>query len=164
MVVALVGIYGHRFVKVPVSNRLISELLEMKKENLNDFLRSKIYRLEMKQRLELALLKNQLHITFEKLKPVNLLKDTITEVSKSPELKNHLLTNGIGLLTGFISKKLMVGNTTSPFKNILGTVIEFVVANVVAKNSERILEKSEKFLQLFFGKLKEEKDSQVTNQ
>lgn len=31
IVVALVSIYGHRFVKVPVSNRLISELLELDK-------------------------------------------------------------------------------------------------------------------------------------
>lgn len=133
----------------------------MKKENLDDFIKSEIYRLEIKQSLELTLLKTQLNTTFDKLKPINLLKDTITEVTESSELKNHLLNNVMGLLTGFISKKLMIGTTSNPIKNILGTLIEFVIANVVAKNSERIIEKGEKLLHLFFGKQQDEKDTQA---
>ena len=135
----------------------------MKKENLDDFIKSEIYRLEIKQKLELVALKNQLHTTFDKLKPINLLKDTITEVSKSAELKHHLLTNAVGLLTGFISKRLVIGETSNPIKNLFGTVLEFVIANVVAKNSDNIIISVEKILQLFFGKQQDNKSHSSTN-
>ena len=127
----------------------------MEKVNLDDFVKAEIYRLELKQKLELASLKSQLHTTFEQLKPLNLLKQTFTEVSESPEIKSQLLNSGIGLLTGYLSKKLMIGNTSNPIKNILGTIVEFIIANVVAKYSESILENGENILQLFLGKLKD---------
>ena len=135
----------------------------MEKENLDDFVKAEIYRLELKQKLELASLKSQLHTTFEQLKPLNLLKQTFTEVSESPEIKSQLLNSGIGLLTGYLSKKLMIGNTSNPIKNILGTIVEFIIANVVAKYSESILENGENILQLFLGKVKDVPNSSGAN-
>lgn len=135
----------------------------MEKENLDDFVKAEIYRLELKQKLELASLKSQLHTTFEQLKPLNLLKQTFTEVSESPEIKSQLLNSGIGLLTGYLSKKLMIGNTSNPIKNILGTIVEFIIANVVAKYSESILENGENILQLFLGKVKDVPNSSSAN-
>lgn len=135
----------------------------MEKVNLDDFVKAEIYRLELKQKLELASLKSQLHTTFEQLKPINLLKQTFTEVSESPEIKSQLLNSGIGLLTGYLSKKLMIGNTSNPIKNILGTIVEFIIANVVAKYSESILENSENILQLFLGKVKDVPNSSSAN-
>ncbi|MGG7036379.1 MAG: hypothetical protein ACI7YS_14450, partial [Flavobacterium sp.] len=41
--------------------------------------------------------------------------------------------SAIGLGTGILSKKLLVGNTHNPVKRMLGTVVEFAVANVVSK-------------------------------
>ncbi|MFY7888006.1 MAG: hypothetical protein ACOVOW_03810 [Spirosomataceae bacterium] len=135
----------------------------MEKVNLDDFVKAEIYRLELKQKLELASLKSQLHTTFEQLKPLNLLKQTFTEVSESPEIKSQLLNSGIGLLTGYLSKKLMIGNTSNPIKNILGTIVEFIIANVVAKYSESILENGENILQLFLGKVKDVPNSSSAN-
>lgn len=135
----------------------------MEKVNLDDFVKAEIYRLELKQKLELASLKSQLHTTFEQLKPLNLLKQTFTEVSESPEIKSQLLNSGIGLLTGYLSKKLMIGNTSNPIKNILGTIVEFIIANVVAKYSESILENGENILQLFLGKVKDVPNSSGAN-
>ena len=135
----------------------------MEKVNLDDFVKAEIYRLELKQKLELASLKSQLHTTFEQLKPLNLLKQTFTEVSESPEIKSQLLNSGIGLLTGYLSKKLMIGNTSNPIKNILGTIVEFIIANLVAKYSESILENGENILQLFLGKVKDVPNSSSAN-
>lgn len=135
----------------------------MEKVNLDDFVKAEIYRLKLKQKLELASLKSQLHTTFEQLKPINLLKQTFSEVSESPEMKSQLLNSGIGLLTGYLSKKLMIGNTSNPIKNILGTIVEFIIANVVAKYSESILENGENILQLFLGKVKDVPNSSGAN-
>jgi hypothetical protein len=128
----------------------------MKMESQSDQIKSEISRLKNVQKAELALLKNQFHTTFEKLKPINLLKETFKEVSDSPDLKSNLLNSAIGLSTGFISKKLMIGNTSNPIKKVLGTVVEFAIANAVTKNSEKIISVGETLFQLIFRRKKEE--------
>ncbi len=129
----------------------------MKKGNQSELIKSQIWFLKTKQKEELASLKNQLHITFESFKPINLLKETFKEVGESPDLKSNLLNSAIGLSTGFISKKLMVGKTSNPIKNIIGTVVEFAIANVVTKNSEKIISTGETLFQLIFKRKKDKK-------
>jgi hypothetical protein len=51
----------------------------------------------------------------------------------------------------------MIGNTSNPIKNLLGTVVEFAVANVVAKNSEKIIAIGETLFQLIFRRNKNQK-------
>jgi hypothetical protein len=129
----------------------------MKKISQSDNIKSEISRLKNSQKAELALLKIQFHTTFENLKPINLLKETFKEVGESPDLKSNLLNGAIGLSTGFISKKLMIGNTSNPIKKLLGTVVEFAIANVVAKNSEKIIATGETLFQLIFKRNKNQK-------
>jgi hypothetical protein len=40
--------------------------------------------------------------------------------------------------TGFVSKKLMFGSTTNPFKKIIGSILQFAVAKFVSNHSEKI--------------------------
>jgi hypothetical protein len=44
----------------------------------------------------------------------------------------------MGLLTGFISKKIAVGNSDNPYRNLLGTILQFGVTNLVAQNPDAI--------------------------
>ncbi len=129
----------------------------MKKISQSSLIKGEIWLLKNRQKEELILLKNQFHTVFEGLKPINLLKETFKEVGESPDLKSTLLNSAIGLSTGIISKKLMIGKTSNPFKNLLGTVVEFAIANVVAKNSEKIISTGETLFQLIFRRNKDEK-------
>ena len=65
--------------------------------------------LQSKQAGELALLKEQFYCTYESLKPINLIKNTIHELTESPDIKTNLLNSAIGLTTGFLSKKISGG-------------------------------------------------------
>lgn len=116
--------------------------------NQSELIKSEISFLKNKQREGLVSLKNQFHSTFENLKPINLLKETLVEIDEQPDFKSNLLNSAVGLSTGYLSKILIIGNSSNPFKKILGGVVEFAVRNVVIKNSEKIISTIETFFHL----------------
>lgn len=101
---------------------------------LNDAIRI----LELKLKFEEKLLKDQLKLTVENLKPVNLIKTTIHDLTTSPSFKDNLLDTTISMLAGFLSKKIVVGNTHNPIKQILGTVLQMGITSIVSKNTNEI--------------------------
>ncbi|WP_435353125.1 hypothetical protein [Emticicia sp. SJ17W-69] len=128
-------------------------------KNETAILMERISLLEIRQAQELSLLREQFHSTYENLKPLNLIKSTFHEVASSPDLKDNLLNNVIGLTTGYLSKKVLVGATHNPIKKVAGAILQFAVANVVAKHSDTIKALGEVFLRRIFenrGKKKHE--------
>lgn len=111
----------------------------MKNRNQTDSLNEQIILLEAKQSLELQALKDQFHVTYESLKPFNILRSAFKEVTTSPDIKDNLLNNAIGMTTGYLSKKVLVGSTHNPLKNIVGTLLQFAIGNVVAKHSSGLI-------------------------
>lgn len=110
----------------------------MKKRNETDSLNEMILLQEKKYEMDLAALKDQFHVAYESVKPINFIKTLFHEVTTSPEIQSDLGTDLIGLGTGFISKKLLVDSSDSTIKKVLGTVLQFAIANVVSKNTDTI--------------------------
>jgi hypothetical protein len=110
----------------------------MKNRNETDALNELILVQEMKHDNDLQQLKEQFHIAYESVKPINLVKNLFHEVTASPEIKNNLLSNVIGFGTGFLSKKLLLGHLHNPVKKVFGTLFEFAVANLVSKHTDGI--------------------------
>lgn len=108
----------------------------MKTKNETDSLNDLIIVIEQKRAYELELLKEQFHLVSENLNPLNLIKNVFHEVVDAPEIKNNLVNSAIGLFTGFISKKMLMGNPHNSLKKILGTLIQFGVTNVVSKHTD----------------------------
>lgn len=111
----------------------------MKTPSETDVLNEMIILLHNKQVQDLQALKQQTAQIYENMQPINILKNTFQEVGVVPDLKNNILNTIIGLTTGYISKKIIIGNSHNPIKRILGTILEFTIANVVAKNSTKII-------------------------
>lgn len=103
----------------------------MKNKNERADLRERIKLLEVKQAEELTILREQFYETYESMKPVNLIKKAYHDIVGSAELKNDLISSVLGLIAGYISKKIVVGWSDNPFKKILGGILEFVVASFV---------------------------------
>ncbi len=122
-------------------------------KNETDALNEAIMALHEKRVKELGLLKEQLHTTYESLKPINIIKSTFNEVTQSTELKNNLFDNAIGLATGFVSKKIWVGGSHNPIRRLFGTLIQFAIANVVSKNSDSIKSTGEHLLHRFLKRI-----------
>lgn len=94
--------------------------------------------LETKQANELLLLRTQYQKTFEGLKPMNLIKGSFKDIVTAPDLKKTVVNAAIGLTTGFITKKLLIGKTNNPLKKILGFIVELVVAKKVVEQVDEI--------------------------
>lgn len=108
----------------------------MKKTNETDTLNETISLLEYRQAYELRILKEQFEVTYDSLKPLNLIKSAFSEMTTSSELKGNLINNVIGISTGYLTKKVLVGSTHNPFKKILGTVLQFAITNLVTKHKD----------------------------
>ena len=108
----------------------------MKKINQTEVLKETILLMKMKQAEELVQLKDQYHYTIESLKPLNLIKNAFGLIATSPEIKGNILSNLVGMTTGYLTKKVLLGSTHNPIKRILGTVLQFVITNVATKHSE----------------------------
>lgn len=131
----------------------------MKNKNATDALNDLILVQEIKYDNDLEQLKNQFDVAYESVKPINLIKNLFHEVTATPEIKNDLLSNVIGLGTGFISKKILLGSLYNPVTKIIGTVFEFAVANLVSKNSNRIKTIGGNLLKHFLKKNKPKQDN-----
>ena len=112
----------------------------MEKQNAISSLKESIRLLEIKQAEEGAILKEQFAVTFESLKPINLLKNTIKEMTSSVDLKSNLSETIISILAGYLTKKVMVSSKSGPLMKILGSVLQFGVTSVIASNTDNIRE------------------------
>ena len=101
-------------------------------------LKNAIHFLENKQTLDKQLLIEQFHLTYESLKPINLLKKTIKDVASSPYLIDNIIGTSIGLASGYLTKKIIVNASGNLFKKLIGSVLQFGVTNIVAQNPETV--------------------------
>lgn len=126
-------------------------------KNETDTLNDMIIVIENKRAMELTVLKEQFHITYESLKPINILKSTFQDAISSPDMSNGIVNNAIGLGTGFISKKLLVGNSHNPLKTIFGTILQLVISNVVSKNADSIKNVGQNLMQMVLNSRRKKK-------
>lgn len=101
--------------------------------NHNEELDLAIESLERKRDLKLNELKQQLIVTYESVKPVNILKQTLTDFKESSEIKSNLLQSIVSITGGFFSKKLLVGKSNSILKKTLGYILQYYVTNFISK-------------------------------
>jgi len=108
--------------------------------------------LEAKQAEKAALLKEQFFITYESLKPVNLIKNSLKEIFTSPNLIDNFLGTSVGLASGFLSKKLVVGASSNIFRKLLGSLLDYGVTNVVSQHPEGIISLGQLIFHRIFDK------------
>jgi len=102
-------------------------------------LKNAIQRLEVEQAINGQLLKGQFLYTYESLKPINLLRNTIYEISTSPHLLDSILGTAMGLASGYFSRKIvMIGASGNLVRKLLAGVMQLGVTNVVSQNPDKI--------------------------
>jgi hypothetical protein len=106
----------------------------MKKIHKAEELKNAILELEAKKIVEEEAMKKQFHETLETFKPSNILKNTVSEVSASPQFKHNLLNLALGLGAGYVTKKIATGKKAGLLAKTMGTALQFGVASLVAKN------------------------------
>jgi hypothetical protein len=106
----------------------------MKKIHNADDLKSAILELEAKKIVTEEAMKRQFHETLEILKPANIVKNTVSEVSASPQFRHNILNLALGLGAGYISNKIATGKKAGLLARTAGTALQFGVTSLIAKN------------------------------
>jgi len=114
----------------------------MNKINHTKTLQEAIQLLKIQQVGQLDLLKEQYQYTYESLKPINIIKRTFSQLTSTAEFKGNVVSNIIGIGTGYLTKKVLLGSTHNIFKKVLGTVIQLAITNVVTKKTEKTIDNS----------------------
>jgi len=115
-------------------------------------LNSTILLLEKKQAVEGALLREQIKMTYESLKPVNIIMNTLEELVATPNFKDDLVNTSISLAAGYFSKKLAIGSSNNLLKQLLGGILQISVTNLVSRKSDNIRSKFMEILNVIFEK------------
>jgi len=106
----------------------------MKKIHKAEELKNAILELEAKRIVSEEALKKQFHQTIETFKPANIVKNTVSEVTASPQFKHNILNLVLGLGAGYLTNKIAVGRKAGLFARTMGTALQFGVTSLVAKN------------------------------
>jgi hypothetical protein len=99
---------------------------------MND-LEIRIRELEKVQAQQMAELKLSAVGIAESFSPSHLLKSALSDVVRSPDLRNTAFNTAIGIGAGLLGKKIYVGNSGSLVKKITGSALQFIIANWVRK-------------------------------
>jgi hypothetical protein len=114
--------------------------ISMKKIHNSRDLKEAIAELELKKDAQELILKNQFRETYQAYKPASLLKNTIQEVSESPQFRNNLLNIAIGLGAGYLSKRMVIGKSAGLFKKAAGTALQYGITALVTKKAHDVEE------------------------
>jgi len=115
-------------------------------------LKDAISQLEEEQTVSKQLFKEQLQLTVESLKPINLIRSTLNEAISSPDLLSNLLGAAFGMTAGYVSKKAAFGKATSPIKKLFGSVLQTGIAALLTTYGETIKETAIIIFKSFFKK------------
>jgi hypothetical protein len=89
----------------------------------------------------------------ENLKPLNLIKNGVRSVI-SGENKEDLFNVILGIGSGFLGRKLLIGKGNGVIGKTLGRAIQWGMAGLVSKNAETIKEKAGSVIDRIFKKHK----------
>jgi hypothetical protein len=126
----------------------------MQKISSVEGLRNAIQLLEAEQNIKGELLKKQVMIAYESLRPVNLVKSTLKDLFSTSFEGENISGIAAGLTGGYLLKKLFVGRSGNPFKKIIGSILQLGITNIIAQNSNLIKTFVPALIKLLSGKKK----------
>lgn len=131
--------------------------------NINNLseLRREIESLRLQQDSDVLALKEQAKITYESLKLVNLLKGVLNDLTSTLDFKDGLINTSLGLGVGYLTKKVVLGATFNPLKQLMGVLLQSTVTNIVSKNGDDLKESVYKLIGNLVKKIKESRESRL---
>ena len=97
--------------------------------------------LEIRQQQEKILIKSETSEFVDSLKPINMIRSVVRSVQNSPETKDDIIHGVVGLGTGFLANKVLLGSLHGPLKKIAGFIMQAFITNATVKYPEVIKSK-----------------------
>jgi hypothetical protein len=105
----------------------------MKTLKQTDILDNKIAALKLRRDTEFTELKEQYFVVHHSFTITNIVHHGISEFYNTATNKDNLLSTVTSVLGGYLSKKIVVGDSNNPFKQVLGYGIQFAVTKLLSK-------------------------------
>lgn len=121
----------------------------MENQYTADSLREAIKALEIKQAEEGQKVKEQLLVTYENLKPINILRNIVNDFYSTDKYKQDFVEIVAGMTTGFITKKIVVGRSKNPMLKLVGLAIQFGITTLVTRKYNALKESAIQFISRF---------------
>ncbi len=116
-------------------------------------LKDAIQNLESERVVQLFYLKEEFQHAYESINPLNLITD---EPASSRFLGNNMISTSIGLATGYLFKKWIIGKSENPLRAMVGSAVQIGAINLIAKYQGTIEILGRTLLQLFLHKNKKQ--------
>lgn len=98
-------------------------------ERLDDLIRDK----EQKRSREFDEMRTQFRVVYNELKPANLLNQALIDIRETPYVKKNILESVVSIAGGYLSKKMIIGESNSFFKKIMGYVLQYGITHFISK-------------------------------
>ena len=120
-------------------------------------LKNAILLLETEQRAKGLALKEQ----FKNINLLNLIKETLKEEdTSSPGILENMIASGVGMATGYLTRKIFVGSSANIFRKMLGYGVQVVTTRVITQNAQTIKAVTQLLLNIYSSKKKKAKRNQ----
>lgn len=96
--------------------------------------------LQGKRARDLEVLKTEASEAYQSLRPINLIKSTIDNMTHSPKIMGNLGKAAIGMVTGYLLKKIVFGSSKGVLSNSVGSMFQSLATNLATKNSDKLVE------------------------
>ena len=113
----------------------------------NEQLQQAIAALEVKRETQSALVKEQFQVLRHQLQPANLVKKVVSDLFTSPEIRTGVVDYAIGITTGVIAKKVVVGQSHNIFTELVGSAVQLIVTREVSQHPEELKKMGKNILQ-----------------
>jgi|SRR5688500_9106039 len=110
----------------------------MSKVNPTDSLNTSISLLEQKRNADFIALKEQLRATGESMKPANLIKGALRDITGSHQFKSVLIKAALGIALGIIAKKLVTSQSENKTHRAVGNALQYGISFLAAERNNLI--------------------------
>ncbi|MBN1989338.1 MAG: hypothetical protein JW783_08085 [Bacteroidales bacterium] len=101
-------------------------------------LKNAIVALETEQRAKGVELKEQFSVAYKSVDPIDLIKETIKGGIISPGVIENIIVGGVGLASGYLTRKIFVGSSANLIKKLLGSALQLGATALVTQNAQTI--------------------------
>ena len=128
-------------------------------------LRLEIERLKVQQHLHEVQIHERIRSITEKLKPINLIKSSLSSFSSDSDMKNQFTSKGIEAILGFVVSNLLFRKSNVIIRTVASILGSSLVLKFFGEDSGKYLEKIQSLYMKVKGMMKkDDKDDSVFNE
>ena len=122
-------------------------------------LKSAIRVLEVEYDVKERELKEQFHVVYVSLKPINIIKNTLRSLFTTHE---DFSGTAVGAASGYLVKKLLVGSSGGLLRKLIGTALQIGMTNFASHKSDAIKSIGQSLLQRLFRRKERRSENSVS--